>query len=208
MEVQQKSKSIQMEPICYPEMIVKDCLDYTCAAIAELDTYLPYSEVEGSGAASYREIQEIHRYVDCLLHNLTTVGELGPWSLGAIFRLHPNYIYHPSYLPTTAGLLPMTHSPINHAAALASAGQQAYFDYATAAATYPGSYQAAAATSIEPYAAAVSAASAMSQYAAAMPGYSWSLPPAASAAAAAAAGTIPLSHYQPAQPQLQEARMQ
>ncbi|XP_069936779.1 RNA-binding protein 24-B [Cherax quadricarinatus] len=127
-------------------------------------------------------------------------------SLG--LTLHPNYIYHPSYLPTTAGLLPMTHSPINHAAALASAGQQAYFDYATAAATYPGSYQAAAATSIEPYAAAVSAASAMSQYAAAMPGYSWSLPPAASAAAAAAAGTIPLSHYQPAQPQLQEARMQ
>ncbi|XP_045592430.1 RNA-binding protein 38 isoform X6 [Procambarus clarkii] len=147
--------------------------------------------------------------------------------------LHPNYIYHPSYLPTAAGLLPMTHSPINHAAAaLTSAGQQAYFDYATAAAAYPGTYQAAAATSMEPYAAAVSAvthlgvshmnthicneesvvlmpdllkASAMSQYAAAMPGYSWSLPPAASAAAA---GTIPLSHYQPAQPQLQEARMQ
>ncbi|KAK3889970.1 hypothetical protein Pcinc_006122, partial [Petrolisthes cinctipes] len=52
--------------------------------------------------------------------------------------------------------------------------------------------------------------SAMSQYGAAtMPGYSWSLPPsAASAAAAAAAGTIPMSPYQTAQPQLQEARMQ
>ncbi|XP_045592432.1 RNA-binding protein 24-B isoform X8 [Procambarus clarkii] len=156
-----------------------------------------------------------------------------PTMLPGQYGLHPNYIYHPSYLPTAAGLLPMTHSPINHAAAaLTSAGQQAYFDYATAAAAYPGTYQAAAATSMEPYAAAVSAvthlgvshmnthicneesvvlmpdllkASAMSQYAAAMPGYSWSLPPAASAAAA---GTIPLSHYQPAQPQLQEARMQ
>lgn len=53
------------------------------------------------------------------------------------------------------------------------------------------------------------AASAMSQYAAAVPGYSWSLPPAATAAAAAAAaGTIPMSPYQAAQPQLQEARMQ
>lgn len=54
------------------------------------------------------------------------------------------------------------------------------------------------------------AASAMSQYAAAVPGYSWPLPPAATAAAAAAAaaGTMPMSPYQAAQPQLQEARMQ
>ncbi|XP_071532601.1 RNA-binding protein 24-like isoform X2 [Panulirus ornatus] len=102
--------------------------------------------------------------------------------------LHPNYICHPSYLPTAAGLLPVTHTPINHAAALTAAGQQAYFDYTSAAAAYP--------------------ASAMSQYAAAVPGYSWSLPPTATAAAAAAAGTIPLSPYQAAQPQLQEARMQ
>ncbi|KAK8398771.1 hypothetical protein O3P69_004102 [Scylla paramamosain] len=142
-------------------------------------------------------------------------------------RLHHNYIYHPSYLPTTAGLLPMTPSALNPtAAALTAAGQQAYFDYtsaAAAAASYPATYQTAAATGIEPYAAAaaVSAgelqagraaashqASAMSQYAAAVPGYSWSLPPAATAAAAAAAGTIPMSPYQAAQPQLQEARMQ
>ncbi|XP_045592433.1 RNA-binding protein 24-B isoform X9 [Procambarus clarkii] len=140
------------------------------------------------------------------LYGIPLTGVRYPTMLPGQYGLHPNYIYHPSYLPTAAGLLPMTHSPINHAAAaLTSAGQQAYFDYATAAAAYPGTYQAAAATSMEPYAAAVSAASAMSQYAAAMPGYSWSLPPAASAAAA---GTIPLSHYQPAQPQLQEARMQ
>lgn len=68
--------------------------------------------------------------------------------------LHPNYIYHPSYLPTAAGLLPVTHTPINHAAALTAAGQQAYFDYTSAAAAYPGTYQTAAAASIEPYAAA------------------------------------------------------
>lgn len=130
-------------------------------------------------------------------------------------KIHPasNYLYHPSsYLPTAAGLVPITHAPLNHAAAaLTAAGQQAYFDYTSAAAGYPGTYQtAAAAAGMEPYAAAVSAASAMSQYAAAMPGYSWPLPQAASAAAAAAAGTIPLSPYQTAaaQPQLQEARMQ
>lgn len=52
----------------------------------------------------------------------------------------------------------------------------------------------------------LSTASAMSQYAAAsLPGYSWGIPQAASAAAA---GTIPISPYQAAQPQLQEARMQ
>lgn len=131
------------------------------------------------------------------------------------YGIHPasNYLYHPSsYLPTAAGLVPITHAPLNHAAAaLTAAGQQAYFDYTSAAAGYPGTYQtAAAAAGMEPYAAAVSAASAMSQYAAAMPGYSWPLPQAASAAAAAAAGTIPLSPYQTAaaQPQLQEARMQ
>lgn len=74
-------------------------------------------------------------------------------------RLHPNYIYHPSYLPTTAGLLPVSPSSLNPTAAAlsAAAGQQAYFDYtsaAAAAASYPATYQTAAATGIEPYAAA------------------------------------------------------
>lgn len=132
------------------------------------------------------------------------------------YGIHPasNYLYHhPSgYIPTAAGLVPITHTPLNAAAALTAASQQAYFDYTSAAAAYPGTYQtaAAAATGMEPYAAAVSAASAMSQYAAAVPGYTWPLPQAATAAAAAAAGTIPLSPYPAAaaQPQLQEARMQ
>lgn len=135
------------------------------------------------------------------------------------YGLHPaasNYLYHPSagYIPTTAGLMPFTHSHLNHhaAALTAAASQQAYFDYTNAAtaAAYPGTYQtaAAAATGMEPYAAAVSAASAMSPYG--VPGYTWPLPQAAAtAAAAAAAGTIPLSGYPTAaQPQLQEARMQ
>ncbi|XP_071532603.1 RNA-binding protein 38-like isoform X4 [Panulirus ornatus] len=122
------------------------------------------------------------------LYGIPLTGMRYPAMLPAQYGLHPNYICHPSYLPTAAGLLPVTHTPINHAAALTAAGQQAYFDYTSAAAAYP--------------------ASAMSQYAAAVPGYSWSLPPTATAAAAAAAGTIPLSPYQAAQPQLQEARMQ
>ncbi|XP_045132918.1 RNA-binding protein 24-like isoform X5 [Portunus trituberculatus] len=149
------------------------------------------------------------------LYGIPLTGMRYPTVLPGQYGLHHNYIYHPSYLPTTAGLLPMTPSALNPtAAALTAAGQQAYFDYtsaAAAAASYPAAtYQTAAATGIEPYAAAaaVSAASAMSQYAAAVPGYSWSLPPAATAAAAAAAGTIPMSPYQAAQPQLQEARMQ
>ncbi|KAK8398772.1 hypothetical protein O3P69_004102 [Scylla paramamosain] len=161
------------------------------------------------------------------LYGIPLTGMRYPTVLPGQYGLHHNYIYHPSYLPTTAGLLPMTPSALNPtAAALTAAGQQAYFDYtsaAAAAASYPATYQTAAATGIEPYAAAaaVSAgelqagraaashqASAMSQYAAAVPGYSWSLPPAATAAAAAAAGTIPMSPYQAAQPQLQEARMQ
>ncbi|XP_066965325.1 RNA-binding protein 38-like isoform X4 [Macrobrachium rosenbergii] len=110
------------------------------------------------------------------------------------YGIHPasNYLYHhPSgYIPTAAGLVPITHTPLNAAAALTAASQQAYFDYTSAAAAYP--------------------ASAMSQYAAAVPGYTWPLPQAATAAAAAAAGTIPLSPYPAAaaQPQLQEARMQ
>lgn len=52
----------------------------------------------------------------------------------------------------------MTPSALNPtAAALTAAGQQAYFDYtsaAAAAASYPATYQTAAATGIEPYAAA------------------------------------------------------
>ncbi|XP_064080065.1 RNA-binding protein 24-like isoform X2 [Macrobrachium nipponense] len=139
-----------------------------------------------------------------------------PTVLPGQYGIHPasNYLYHPhsGYIPTAAGLVPITHTPLNAAAALTAASQQAYFDYTSAAAAYPGTYQtaAAAATGMEPYAAAVSAASAMSQYAAAVPGYSWPLPQAATAAAAAAAGTIPLSPYPAAaaQPQLQEARMQ
>ncbi|KAG0725813.1 hypothetical protein GWK47_037873 [Chionoecetes opilio] len=125
------------------------------------------------------------------------------------YGMHQNYIYHPSYMQTAAGLLPMTHSALNPtAAALSAAGQQAYYDYTSAAAAYPATYQTAA-QGMESYAAAaaVSAASAMSQYAAAVPGYSWSLPPAATAAAAAAAAAG-MSPYQTAQPQLQEARMQ
>ncbi|XP_042217235.1 RNA-binding protein 24-B-like isoform X2 [Homarus americanus] len=132
----------------------------------------------------------------------------------ALLRLHPNYLYQHSYMPTTAGLLQMGPSPLNHnAAALAAASQAAYIDYSSTAGAvaYPG-YQSAAATNMEPYAAAVSAgtsadgpASAMSQYTAGIPAYSWALPPGT---AAAAAGTIPLPPYQTAQPQLQEARMQ
>lgn len=82
------------------------------------------------------------------------------FNFSSLFRLHHNYIYHPSYLPTAAGLLPVTPSALNPtAAALSAAGQQAYFDYtsaAAAAASYPATYQtaAAAATGIEPYAAA------------------------------------------------------
>ncbi|KAG7171596.1 putative RNA-binding protein 24-like [Homarus americanus] len=124
-----------------------------------------------------------------------------------VHRLHPNYLYQHSYMPTTAGLLQMGPSPLNHnAAALAAASQAAYIDYSSTAGAvaYPG-YQSAAATNMEPYAAAVSAASAMSQYTAGIPAYSWALPPGT---AAAAAGTIPLPPYQTAQPQLQEARMQ
>lgn len=75
----------------------------------------------------------------------------------SLLRLHHNYIYHPSYLPTAAGLLPVSPSALNPtAAALSAAGQQAYFDYtsaAAAAASYPATYQTAA-TGIEPYAAA------------------------------------------------------
>ncbi|XP_064080068.1 RNA-binding protein 38-like isoform X5 [Macrobrachium nipponense] len=117
-----------------------------------------------------------------------------PTVLPGQYGIHPasNYLYHPhsGYIPTAAGLVPITHTPLNAAAALTAASQQAYFDYTSAAAAYP--------------------ASAMSQYAAAVPGYSWPLPQAATAAAAAAAGTIPLSPYPAAaaQPQLQEARMQ
>ncbi|XP_042217240.1 RNA-binding protein 24-B-like isoform X6 [Homarus americanus] len=137
-----------------------------------------------------------------------------PTILPGQYGLHPNYLYQHSYMPTTAGLLQMGPSPLNHnAAALAAASQAAYIDYSSTAGAvaYPG-YQSAAATNMEPYAAAVSAgtsadgpASAMSQYTAGIPAYSWALPPGT---AAAAAGTIPLPPYQTAQPQLQEARMQ
>ncbi|XP_050719293.1 RNA-binding protein 24-like isoform X2 [Eriocheir sinensis] len=149
------------------------------------------------------------------LYGIPLTGMRYPTVMPSQYGMHHNYIYHPSYLPTAAGLLPVSHSALNPTAAALSASQQAYFDYtsaAAAAASYPATYQTAAATGIEPYAAAaaVSAASAMSQYAAAVPGYSWSLPPAATAAAAAAAaaGTMQMSPYQAAQPQLQEARMQ
>ncbi|XP_042879887.1 RNA-binding protein 24-like isoform X2 [Penaeus japonicus] len=129
-----------------------------------------------------------------------------PTVLPSQYGLHQNYMY-PSYLQMPTGLVPMAPTALPHTL---TAGQQ-YLDYAAANATfatngYPTAAAAAAsAASLDQYA-AVSAASAMSQYAAAsLPGYSWGIPQAASAAAP---GTIPISPYQAAQPQLQEARMQ
>jgi len=161
------------------------------------------------------------------IYGIPLTGVRYPAVNPSIYGIHPNYVYHPSFMQTAAGLLPMqATAPMGHAGNLAAT--QAYYDYAAQAATaaYPAAYPTAAtAASLEQYttAAAVSAgtqqqaqaitpgtaASAMygTAAAAAMPGYSMQQAYAAQAAAAAA-GNIPLSYATQPQIAQEAARMQ